>query len=76
MHKVVRKKELNPEICLVEFELNKRGNIVAEENGQISVEDICAGGDIVTGSATVIAAMGVGKQAAKAMDAYLSRKKG
>lgn len=57
------------------LELNKWGNIVADENGQTSVEDIFAGGDIVTGSATVIAAMGVGKHAAKAMDAFLLERK-
>ena len=57
------------------LELNKWGNIVADDDGQTSVEDIFAGGDIVTGAATVIAAMGVGKHAAKAMDTYLSRNK-
>jgi len=40
------------------------------------VEDIFAGGDIVTGAATVIAAMGVGKHAAKAIDSFLLEKKG
>ncbi len=55
------------------LELNKRGNIKADENGQTSVKDIFAGGDIVTGSATVIAAMGAGKQAARAIDVYLKK---
>ena len=57
------------------LELNKWGNIVADEDGKTSVEDIFAGGDIVTGAATVIAAMGAGKETAKAIDAYLSEKK-
>ncbi|MBN1405480.1 MAG: NADPH-dependent glutamate synthase [Candidatus Omnitrophica bacterium] len=49
----------------------KRGNIVADEEGRTSVEGIFAGGDIVTGAATVIAAMGAGKKAARAVDKYL-----
>jgi len=57
------------------LELNKWGNIVADDDGQTSMEDIFAGGDIVTGAATVIAAMGVGKHAAKAMATYLSGNK-
>ncbi|MFH1305303.1 MAG: NADPH-dependent glutamate synthase [Candidatus Omnitrophota bacterium] len=58
---------------VIGLELNKRGNIKADENGQTSVKDIFAGGDIVTGSATVIAAMGAGKQAARAIDVYLQK---
>ena len=46
------------------LELNKRGNIVADENGQTSRANVWAGGDIVTGSATVILAMGAGRIAA------------
>lgn len=55
-------------------ELNKRGNIVTNEVGQTTVPDIFAGGDIVTGAATVIKAMGAGKDAAKAIDEYLKNK--
>ncbi|MCK5558314.1 MAG: FAD-dependent oxidoreductase, partial [Candidatus Hydrogenedentes bacterium] len=58
-----------------ELELNKRGYIVADpETGQTSIEGVYAGGDIVTGAATVIEAMGAGKRAARAIDAYLSSK--
>jgi glutamate synthase (NADPH/NADH) small chain len=46
------------------LELTKRGYIVADENGQTSRKYVWAGGDIVTGSATVILAMGAGKAAA------------
>jgi len=46
------------------LELNKWGNIVADENGRTSIPRVWAGGDIVTGSATVIEAMGAGKKAA------------
>ena len=52
----------------------KRGNIAAdEETGQTSREGVFAGGDIVTGAATVILAMGAGKLSARAIDAYLSK---
>ena len=55
------------------LELNKWGYItVDEETGKTSLEGVYAGGDIVTGSATVILAMGAGRQAAKAIDKYLS----
>ena len=55
-----------------ELELTKWGNIVAdEENGRTNMKGIFAGGDIVTGAATVILAMGAGKKAARAMDEYL-----
>lgn len=54
--------------------LTKKGNIKADdETGQTSRFNIFAGGDIVTGAATVILAMGAGKKAAKAIDEYLSR---
>ena len=56
------------------LETNKRGNINADENGQTSMPGVFAGGDIVTGAATVISAMGAGKKAAKAIDEYLSQK--
>ncbi len=54
---------------------NKRGCIVAdEEKGQTSKDGVFAGGDAVTGAATVILAMGAGKAAAKGIDEYLSNK--
>ncbi len=54
------------------LEVNRRGGIVvAEETGQTSREGVFAGGDAVTGAATVILAMGAGKTAAKAIDEYL-----
>ena len=52
--------------------LNKRGYITADENtGKTSKKGVFAGGDIVTGAATVILAMGAGKKAAVAIDKYL-----
>ena len=57
-----------------DLELNRWGNIVADpETGQTSKPGVFAGGDIVTGAATVIEAMGAGKRAAAAIDAYLGR---
>lgn len=57
------------------LECNNRKCIVAEEeNGQTSREGVFAGGDAVTGAATVILAMGAGKAAAKGIDEYLSGK--
>lgn len=53
------------------LETNKRGNIVADEEQKTSKEGVFAGGDIVSGSATVILAMGAGKKAAKSIDAYI-----
>ncbi len=55
------------------LETNRRGYIVVtdEETGKTSREGVYAGGDIVTGSATVIMAMGAAKKAARAIDAYL-----
>lgn len=50
------------------------GIIVEEETGATSLEGVYAGGDAVTGAATVILAMGAGKKAAKAIDEYLSKK--
>lgn len=59
------------------LDLTRRGNIVAEpDTGQTSKEGVFAGGDIVTGAATVIQAMGAGKRAAVAIDRYLQQKKG
>ncbi len=57
------------------LETNKKGYIVTkDESGLTSREGIYAGGDIVTGSATVILAMGAGRKAAQAIDEYLSKK--
>ncbi len=56
------------------LELNKWGYIVTDEIGKTNVEGIYAGGDIVTGAATVISAMGAGRKAAKAMNQYLKLK--
>jgi glutamate synthase (NADPH/NADH) small chain len=54
------------------LELNKRGYIVADETGKTSIKGVYAGGDIVTGSATVISAMGAGRKAAKSIHEYLT----
>ena len=56
------------------LETQRRGEIVADENGLTSIEGVYAGGDAVTGAATVILAMGAGKTAAAAMDAYIKNK--
>lgn len=56
------------------LETNRRGCFVADENGMTSREGVFAGGDAVTGAATVILAMGAGKTAAKAMDEYIKNK--
>mgnify|MGYP003583629109 FL=1 len=56
------------------LELNKRGNIVADDNGVTSLDGVFAGGDIVTGAATVILAMGAGKKTAAAINKYLENK--
>jgi len=57
------------------LEQNKRGTVVAdEETGATSKCGVFAGGDVVTGAATVISAMGAGKKAAKAIDEYLKEK--
>ncbi|MHC4884231.1 MAG: NADPH-dependent glutamate synthase [Planctomycetota bacterium] len=55
-----------------ELELDKRGNIPINEVTMTNVPGVFAGGDVVTGAATVIEAMGAGKKAAKAIDTYLS----
>ena len=57
------------------LDTNKHGCIVTEgENGQTSREGVFAGGDAVTGAATVISAMGAGKASAKAIDEYIKSK--
>ena len=56
------------------LEVNKHGGIIVNEEGLTSREGVYAGGDAVTGAATVISAMGAGKTAAKAIDEYLRNK--
>ncbi len=56
------------------LEVNRWGGIVVNEDGLTSRDGVYAGGDAVTGAATVISAMGAGKVAAKAIDEYLSNK--
>ena len=54
------------------LETNRVGTVVADEtSGKTVKPKVWAGGDIVTGSATVISAMGAGKRAAESIDAYL-----
>ncbi|MBQ8203687.1 MAG: NADPH-dependent glutamate synthase [Clostridia bacterium] len=55
------------------LEVNSRGGIVVSEDGLTSRNAVYAGGDAVTGAATVISAMGAGKTAATAIDRYLSK---
>ena len=55
------------------LEINRKGGIVVNEDGLTSREKVYAGGDAVTGAATVILAMGAGKTAAKAIDEALSK---
>lgn len=56
------------------LETNKRGCLTADEEGRTTREGVFAGGDAVTGAATVILAMGAGRKAAKAIDEYLTKK--
>ena len=56
------------------LEVNRRGGIIVNEEGLTSRENVYAGGDAVTGAATVISAMGAGKTAAKAIHEALSGK--
>ena len=56
------------------LQTNKHGCFIADEHGLTSREGVYAGGDAVTGAATVILAMGAGKTAAKAMDEYIKNK--
>ena len=56
------------------LEINKKGGIIVNEEGLTSREGVYAGGDAVTGAATVILAMGAGKTAAKAIDEYLAKR--
>ena len=56
------------------LEANKHGCLIAQENGATTKEGVYAGGDAVTGAATVILAMGAGKTAAEAIDEYIKSK--
>lgn len=56
------------------LEVNSRGGIIVNEDGLTSRESVYAGGDAVTGAATVISAMGAGKKAAKTIDEQLKDK--
>ena len=56
------------------LEVTKRGGIIVDENGKTSKDNVYAGGDAVTGSATVISAMGAGKIAAKQIDKQIREK--
>lgn len=56
------------------LDVNRKGGIIVEEaTGKTSRDGVYAGGDAVTGAATVISAMGAGKTAAKAIDEHLSK---
>ncbi|UCB58012.1 MAG: NADPH-dependent glutamate synthase [Thermoplasmatales archaeon] len=58
-----------------DLKIGKWGNIETDEDGRTNIPYIFAGGDIATGAATVILAMGAGKKAARAIDEYLKLKK-
>ncbi len=56
------------------LETNRRGGLVADDRGATSRPGVFAGGDAVTGAATVILAMGAGRKAAAAIDEFVSKK--
>ena len=56
-----------------ELETERWGNLKVDEDGKTTVEGVYAGGDIATGAATVILAMGAGKKAARAIDNFLKK---
>lgn len=56
------------------LDVSRHGTVVAEENGKTTKPGVYAGGDVVTGAATVISAMGAGKKAARAINEYLQGK--
>jgi glutamate synthase (NADPH/NADH) small chain len=60
--------------AIPDLELNPNGSIKVDENLMTNIEGVFAGGDIVTGAATVILAMGMGKKAAESIDRYLNAK--
>ena len=55
------------------LEVTKKGGIIVDNGGKTTKDKVYAGGDAVTGAATVISAMGAGKLAAKSIDEYLSK---
>lgn len=55
------------------LEVTKKGGIIVDDGGKTTKDKVYAGGDAVTGAATVISAMGAGKLAAKSIDEYLSK---
>ena len=55
------------------LETNKKGGLIVNEENMTTREAVFAGGDAVTGAATVILAMGAGKKAAAAIDAHLKK---
>jgi len=57
------------------LKMGKWGNIDADDSGRTSIPGLFAGGDIATGAATVILAMGAGKRASRAIDEYVKSKK-
>jgi glutamate synthase (NADPH/NADH) small chain len=56
------------------LKIKKRGEIEADDDGRTSIAGVFAGGDIVTGAATVITAMGAGRKSAQAIDDFLTAK--
>ena len=56
------------------LEATSKGTIVVDDSGMSSLRGVCAGGDVVTGAATVISAMGAGKLAAQTINDYLGKK--
>ncbi|MFC1704176.1 NADPH-dependent glutamate synthase [Candidatus Omnitrophota bacterium] len=68
----------NPLIAKATTELktNKNGTVLVDDSFMTSIDGVFAGGDIITGADTVISAMGAGKKAAVAIDAYLKKKVG
>lgn len=58
------------------LDTNRKGCLIVDENEMTTRPGVFAGGDAVTGAATVISAMGAGKKAAAAMDQYIALKKG
>jgi len=55
------------------LKIGKWGNIETDEEGRTNIPEIFAGGDIATGAATVILAMGAGKRAARAIDKFVKQ---
>ena len=56
------------------LQINKRGCLIVDENNATTKDGVYAGGDAVTGAATVILAMGAGKKAAAEIDKYIMDK--